>query len=425
VFHIQAANRTSIKMLVLFQTATGYAIFKLLDDKKLSCTATELLQDFKNPESACKVVKFKQFHQFADATKALEATTATIEGKVSESLKEALKEAYRRIRKGKKKKEILLADEKLCVAIRKELQIECIHNRNVDLLMRCIRSQADSLIKGLKGPEQEMALTLDLAHSLYRQKLKYNSNKDIMIVKAVSQLDDLDKHINKCIMRCREWYGLRFPEMGKIVTDNLAFVRTVKSMRNRTNAATTDLSKVLPKDLEEKVKEAAEFSIGKEIMEGDIHRILRLCEQVEKTTEYRDQLYDNLKSRMNATAPNLTKLVGEVVGARLIAHAGSLMNLAKRPSSSVQIFGAEKALFNALRTNPRRTPKHGLIYHAKFVGQSSTKLKGKMSRWLAAKVALAARVDAFEENVTAELGVEHRAKLESRLLEQGGMARVV
>ena len=122
---------------------------------------------------------------------------------------------------------------------------------------------------------------------------------------------------------------------------------------------------------------------------------------------------------MNATAPNLTKLVGEVVGARLIAHAGSLMNLAKRPSSSVQIFGAEKALTKG------NTPKYGLIYHAQLVGQSSTKLKRKMSRMLAAKVALAARVDALGENVTAELGVEHRAKLESRLLEQGGMARVV
>ena len=81
-------------------------------------------------------------------------------------------------------------------------------------------------------------------------------------------------------MRCREWYGLHFPEMGKIVTDNQAFVKTVQLMRIRTNAATTDLSEVLLKEVEEKVKEAAEISIGMEIMEGDIHRILRLCEEV-------------------------------------------------------------------------------------------------------------------------------------------------
>lgn len=136
-------------------------------------------------------------------------------------------------------------------------------------------------------------------------------------------------------------------------------------------------------------------------------------------------MYDYLKSRMNAIAPNLTVLVGELVGARLIAHAGSLMNLAKHPSSTVQILGAEKALFRALKTK-HDTPKYGLIYHAQLVGQAGTKLKGKVSRMLAAKAALATRVDALGEDVSADLGAEHRAKLESRLrmLEQGGMTRL-
>lgn len=142
-------------------------------------------------------------------------------------------------------------------------------------------------------------------------------------------------------------------------------------------------------------------------------------------TEYRSQLYEYLKSRMIAVAPNLTILVGELVGARLIAHAGSLMNLAKHPASTVQILGAEKALFRALKTK-HDTPKYGLIYHAQLVGQSSTKLKGKMSRMLAAKAALACRVDALGDDVTSDLGAEHRAKLESRLrmLEQGGQVRI-
>lgn len=82
-------------------------------------------------------------------------------------------------------------------------------------------------------------------------------------------------------MRCREWYGWHFPEMGKIVTDNLAFVRTVQAMGVRTNAATTDLSEILPEDVEEKVKEAAEISMGTEIAEEDILNISHLCEQVQ------------------------------------------------------------------------------------------------------------------------------------------------
>merc|ERR1712013_899300 len=126
-----------------------------------------------------------------------------------------------------------------------------------------------------------------------------------------------------------------------------------------------------------------------------------------------------------AIAPNLTVLVGELVGARLIAHAGSLMNLAKHPASTVQILGAEKALFKALKTK-HDTPKYGLIYHAQLVGQSGTKLKGKVSRMLAAKASLACRVDALGEETNTDLGIEHRAKVEShiRQLEGGEVTKI-
>ena len=114
--------------------------------------------------------------------------------------------------------------------------------------------------------------------------------------------------------------------------------------------------------------------MGTEISEVDLLNIKHLCEQVVEIQEYRDQLYTYLKNRMVAIAPNLTVLVGELVGARLISHAGSLMNLAKHPASTVQILGAEKALFKALKTK-HDTPKYGLIYHAQIVGQSATALK--------------------------------------------------
>merc|ERR1712032_449496 len=248
---------------------------------------------------------------------------------------------------------------------------------------------------------------------------------DTMIVQAVSLLDDLDKELNNYIMRCREWYGWHFPELGKIITDNLAFVRTVELMGTRENAKSIDLSDVLPEEVEEKVKEAAEISMGTEISGEDIINIKHLCQQVVEIQEYRGQLYEYLKNRMMAIAPNLTVLVGELVGARLIAHAGTLMNLAKHPASTVQILGAEKALFKALKTK-HDTPKYGLIYHAQLVGQSGTKLKGKVSRMLAAKASLACRVDALGEETNTDLGIEHRAKVESRIrqLEGGAVAQI-
>merc|ERR1712098_187423 len=287
------------------------------------------------------------------------------------------------------------------------------------------RSQASGLISGL--PDKEMtAMELGLAHSLSRYKLKFSPDKiDTMIVQAVNLLDDLDKELNNYIMRCREWYGWHFPELGKIITDNLAFVRTVELMGTRDNAKTIDLSDVLPEEVEEKVKEAAEISMGTEISGEDIINIKHLCQQVCEIQEYRAQLYEYLKNRMMAVAPNLTILVGELVGARLISHAGSLMNLAKHPASTVQILGAQKALFKALKTK-HDTPKYGLIYHAQLVGQASSKLKGKVSRMLAAKAAIATRVDALGEETNTDLGIEHRAKMESRIrqLEGGPITKI-
>jgi nucleolar protein 58 len=166
--------------------------------------------------------------------------------------------------------------------------------------------------------------------------------------------------------------------MGKIITENITYAKVVKAMGFRTNYNTTDFSHVLPEELEETLKSAAAVSMGTEISEQDLDHIHLLCDQVISITQYRSELYEYLRNRMAAIAPNLTALVGELVGARLIAHAGSLMSLAKHPASTVQILGAEKALFRALKTK-HDTPKYGLIFHASLVGQAPQKLKGKVS----------------------------------------------
>lgn len=407
-------------MLVLFETPAGYAVFKLMDEGKLA-KSDSLYEDFETIDQARSVVKLKQFQKFEDTTEALSAATAAVEGKMSKSLKKLLKKIIAEDAHEK----LAVADAKLGNCIQDKLQLNCVHDSKIGELMRCIRSQVSGLISGL--PDKEMAaMELGLAHSLSRYKLKFSPDKiDTMIVQAVSLLDDLDKELNNYIMRCREWYGWHFPELGKIITDNLAFVRTVELMGTRENAKLVDLSDVLPEDIEERVKEAAEISMGTEISEEDMINIKHLCLQVVEIQEYRGQLYEYLKNRMMAIAPNLTVLVGELVGARLIAHAGSLMNLAKHPASTVQILGAEKALFKALKTK-HDTPKYGLIYHAQLVGGASTKLKGKVSRMLAAKASLATRVDALGEETNTDLGIEHRAKVESRIrqLEGGEITRI-
>jgi len=403
-------------MLVLFETPAGYAVFKLLDEGKLA-KSDSLYEDFETIDKAKNIVKLKKFQKFEDTTEALGAATALVEGKMSKSLKKMLKKIVAEDAHEK----LAVADAKLGNVIKEKLEISCVADSKIGELMRCIRTQASGLITGL--PDKEMsAMELGLAHSLSRYKLKFSPDKiDTMIVQAVNLLDDLDKELNNYIMRCREWYGWHFPELGKIITDNLAFVRTVELMGFRENAKSTDLSDVLPEEVEEKVKEAAEISMGTEISDEDILNIKHLCTQVVEIQEYRAQLYEYLKNRMMAIAPNLTVLVGELVGARLISHAGSLMNLAKHPASTVQILGAEKALFKALKTK-HDTPKYGLIYHAQLVGQASSKLKGKVSRMLAAKASIATRVDALGEETNPDLGIEHRTKVEMRIRQlEGGV----
>jgi nucleolar protein 58 len=272
-------------------------------------------------------------------------------------------------------------------------------------------------------------MSLGLSHSLSRHKLKFSPDKvDTMIVQAIALLDDLDKELNTYAMRVKEWYGWHFPEMGRIVNDNLAYAKVILKMGLRSSAVNADLAEILPEEIETAVKAAAEVSMGTEITTEDLDNIQALAEQVVGFTEYRQQLSSYLSARMTAIAPNLTILVGELVGARLIAHAGSLMNLAKSPASTIQILGAEKALFRALKTK-HDTPKYGLIYHASLIGQATGKNKGKIARMLATKAALGLRVDALAdwsaegegkgddvtEEEKAELGVDLRLKIERRL----------
>ena len=272
-------------------------------------------------------------------------------------------------------------------------------------------------------------MSLGLSHSLSRHKLKFSPDKvDTMIVQAIALLDDLDKELNTYAMRVKEWYGWHFPEMGRIVNDNLAYARVILSMGMRTEAVNADLAEILPEEIETAVKAAAEVSMGSEITSDDLDNIQSLAQQVVDFTEYRQQLSSYLSARMAAIAPNLTALVGDLVGARLIAHAGSLMNLAKAPGSTIQILGAEKALFRALKTK-HDTPKYGLIYHASLIGQATGKNKGAIARMLASKVALGLRVDALSdwgaegegkgddvaEEEKSMMGNNARLKIEKRL----------
>jgi len=421
-------------MLVLYESSLGYCLFRLKDGGNLLAKSGSeqraALAGSSSESSSSNLLKLQSVHRFSDTAAAVEEISAVGEGKISKNLKKFLVEQVQGGKAAKKGKEeqLVVSDPKLGGAIAKKLSMSVISDSTTQDLYRGIREQLSGLLAEEGVDEKDLStMSLGLSHSLSRYKLKFSPDKvDTMVVQAIALLDDLDKEINIYAMRVKEWYGWHFPEMAKIISDNLAYARVVKTMGLRTNAASTDFSEILPEDLEEVLKAASQISMGTEISLTDLQHIHLLADQVISISTYRSELYSYLTNRMQAIAPNLTALVGELVGARLIAHAGSLMTLAKHPASTIQILGAEKALFRALKTK-HDTPKYGLIFHASLVGQAPQKLKGKMARMVATKTALSVRIDALSDADTKSAGdapikgIESRAKLESRLrmLEQG------
>ncbi|KAJ1451618.1 hypothetical protein M885DRAFT_589441 [Pelagophyceae sp. CCMP2097] len=425
-------------MLLLFETAAGHALFELQGAAKLKkVDAADLYTHFSTQEQCTSNLKLRAFQSFKDTAEAVAAATDAVESKLGKPLKKFLEKHVAKKAAGI---ELGVADPKLGALIKEKLGIPIAHGSFVNEAMRGARAAAsgayaaagssqedvETALDGVASRLEVKAMQLGLSHSLSRYKLKFSPDKvDTMVVQAVGLLDDLDKEVNTYAMRVREWYGWHFPEMAKIVNDNLMYAKIVLAIGGFRSGA-RDKHDALTEILDDEAKattlrETAEISMGTEVDEADMKHIAALAEEVVELTLYRAELSEYLKNRMQAIAPNLTVLVGELVGARLVQHAGSIMNLAKHPASTVQILGAEKALFRALKTK-HDTPKYGLIYHASLIGQAAPKNKGKISRVLAAKCALAIRVDALGEEEGATIGYEARAKVEARLrqLEGGG-----
>ncbi|SMN22067.1 similar to Saccharomyces cerevisiae YOR310C NOP58 Protein involved in pre-rRNA processing, 18S rRNA synthesis, and snoRNA synthesis [Maudiozyma saulgeensis] len=400
---------------VLTETSAGYALLKASDKKIYK--STSLLDDLNSSDKVLKEFKIAAFSKFNSAANALEEANSIIEGKVSPQLEKLLEEI-----KKDKKSTLVVSETKLANSINKlGLNFNVVSDAVTLDIYRAVKEYLPELLPGLNDSDLNK-MSLGLAHSIGRHKLKFSADKvDVMIIQAIALLDDLDKELNTYAMRCKEWYGWHFPELAKIVTDSVAYARLILTMGVRSKAADTDMSEILPEEIEERVKTAAEVSMGTEITEDDLDNIKNLADQIVDFAAYREQLSNYLAARMKAIAPNLTQLVGELVGARLIAHSGSLISLAKAPASTIQILGAEKALFRALKTK-HDTPKYGLLYHASLVGQATGKNKGKIARVLAAKAAVSIRYDALAEDRddSGDVGLEARAKVENRLSQVEG-----
>jgi nucleolar protein 56 len=316
-----------------------------------------------------------------------------------------------------------VSDKNLAGSIKAEFPgVECETGETSEVvadLLRGLRLHAPKLLKGLQEGDVERA-QLGLGHAYSRAKVKFSVQKnDNHIIQAIATLDHLDKAINTFSMRVREWYGWHFPELIRLVSDNHTYAKlalAIGDKKSLTDESLHDIASIVNDDGEvaQDIINAARVSMGQDISAADMENVSAFANRVVKLAEYRRSLFQYLVNKMGIVAPNLASLIGEVVAARLISHAGSLTNLSKYPASTVQILGAEKALFRALKTKGN-TPKYGLIYHSSFIGRAGAKNKGRISRFLANKCSIASRIDNFSQEPTRKYGEALRAQVEERL----------
>ena len=382
---------------VLFESASGYAIFEVKLTENIGSKSKSVQASFHDLAKFGKMVSLMSFLPFKNAAQALENANDVSEGVslwlcslfecffvlfflttqldffrlgiLNDHLKNILE---LNLSKPSKKSNVVLAisDPLLGKSIRDVFDFGIDVSEIAQDLIRGIRQHASKLLKGLQTDDLKKA-QLGLGHSYSRSKLKFNVNRiDNMIIQAIALLDQLDKDVNLFSMRIREWYGYHFPELIRLVPDNHQYARVAKFIGDKDSLnedKLPDLAAFLDDDttVAQNIFDAARGSMGSGLSDIDMLNISAFASRVVSLSDYRKSLVSYLAEKMNLVAPSLTALLGERVGARLISHAGSLTNLSKYPASTVQILGAEKALFRALKTKGN-TPKVRLIFLSTF-----------------------------------------------------------
>lgn len=406
-------------LYLLYESSSGYGLFHANGLDEIGQNTEGVRNSVLDLNRFGRVVQLSAFQPFESALDALNQCNSVSEGIMTDELRNFLELSLPKVKEGKKPKFSLgVAEPKIGSHILESTKIPCQSNEFVLELLRGVRLHFDRFIKDLKPGDLEKA-QLGLGHSYSRAKVKFNVNRvDNMIIQAIFLLDTLDKDINSFSMRVREWYSWHFPELVKIVNDNYLYAKVAKLIEDKSKLSDEHipaLTDVLgDEDKAKEVVEAGKASMGQDLSVIDLINVQQFAQRVMDLSEYRKKLYEYLVTKMTDIAPNLTSLIGEVVAARLISHAGSLTNLAKCPSSTLQILGAEKALFRALKTRGN-TPKYGLIFHSSYIGRASTRNKGRIARYLANKCSIASRIDCFAERNTTVFGEKLREQVEERL----------
>lgn len=267
---------------------------------------------------------------------------------------------------------------------------------------RLFRENFRTIIKKLGLDEEKINKFISFsAISIAKEAIRRAVKEDDLIIQINGAIEDITRTINLFSERLREFYGLHFPEMEDLVSDHRKYAKIVDKFGDR-------------KEIKDpKLAEYAKESMGADFGKEDIKVARKLASSLLSLFKLREELQEYLEKKVRKVAPNLAEVAGPILAARLIARAGSLEKLAKMPSSTIQLIGAEKALFRFLK-GKGKSPRHGIIFAHPFIQNSPDKYRGKIARVLAAKLCMAAKLDYFSKEFR---GKEMRKELEKKVKE--------
>jgi nucleolar protein 56 len=269
-----------------------------------------------------------------------------------------------------------------------------------NLGIKSFRSEFRELTKKLGFSDTELnQLLTNIGIELTKRKIKEAVKKDKIVIQAIDAIDEIDKSLNIFIARLREWFGLHFPEMNRVVKNHEKFAKIVSEYGLR--------EKIQEKELLPLKK----VSMGIDLSEKDEAILKEYATRIKELYKLREHIEKYVDHVLREVAPNLRELAGPLLAARLIALAGGLEKLAKMPSSTVQLIGAEKSFFRYLRGRGR-SPKHGILFQSHYIQRSPVSKRGKVARVLASKLSIAAKMDYYGRKIKSE---ELKKDLEERI----------
>ncbi|AAK39756.1 nucleolar protein (nucleomorph) [Guillardia theta] len=401
-------------MLILYDSVIGYCLFSVNENiinKYIDIEYENFISSYQN---FSKIFKIKFFLPFKSLKHSLQNTVLINQSKISKSLQKILHLAFDL----KEKNNIGVFDSKLAFKLNKIFNNYLIVDEKCLKLIKTIRLYFDRIIEKLI-PNDIKKTRNGVAHFYSELKLKMSSsNLEFSIIQSSMILDQLDKDNNFFSTMCRELYSFHFPELSNLIKDNFNFCLLVKLIGDKKTLNINNFKEILliiyNERLTYEIIKSSNQSIGICMDKIDYILLEKIANLVIASFELKNVLIKHIKAKMKKVCPNLVNLIGEVLGSKILSHAGSLKNLAKLPSSTIQILGAEKNLFSALKKN-EKTPKYGIIVNSKLISKISNSNKYKFARYIANKISLSARIDFFSGAKCTSYGKNFKSQIKIQI----------